>query len=65
MMATRTLDLAAGKLFVTLQVLLAMGAGEFEFAHGAFRFGAVKKLNTVKTMLTLQSHQMPAAYRRS
>jgi hypothetical protein len=38
MVASRTLDLAAGKLFVALQMLLALGAREFEFAHGTFRF---------------------------
>jgi hypothetical protein len=33
MMATRALDFAAGKLFFTLQMLLALRAGEFELAH--------------------------------
>ena len=38
MMAARTLDFAAGKLLVTLQMLLAPRAIEFEFAHESFRF---------------------------
>ena len=32
-MAVGALNLAAGKLFVALQVLLAMGTGEFELVH--------------------------------
>jgi hypothetical protein len=34
--APRALDLAPGKFFLTSQVLLAMGAFEFELAHGFF-----------------------------
>ena len=33
MVAARALDLSAGKLVVALDVLIAMRAGEFEFAH--------------------------------
>src|SRR5688572_6439685 len=33
MVAARTLDLLAGELLVALDVLFAMRAGEFEFAH--------------------------------
>jgi hypothetical protein len=33
MVAAGTLDLAAGKLLVALQMLVALGAGKFEFAH--------------------------------
>jgi len=43
MMAAWTLDFAAGKLLVALQVLLAMRAGEFEFAHASFRFLVVRE----------------------
>ena len=35
MLATRTFDLATGKLLITRQVLLAVRTFEFEFAHGA------------------------------
>ena len=38
-MTVRTLDFAAGELFVALQMPLAMLTGEFEFTHASFRFG--------------------------
>jgi hypothetical protein len=34
MMAPGTLDFAAGKLFVTLQMLLALRTGKLELVHG-------------------------------
>lgn len=34
----RALDLPPGELFVTLQMLIAVGAGEFEFTHGLSGF---------------------------
>ena len=34
MIAAGTLDLAARKLFIARQILLAMRTGKFEFAHG-------------------------------
>jgi hypothetical protein len=34
MIAARALDLSSGQLLVTLQVLLAVRALEFELAHG-------------------------------
>jgi hypothetical protein len=36
MMTAWALDLAAGELFVALQMLLAMGAGKFELVHDPF-----------------------------
>jgi len=36
MMAVGALDFAAGELFVALQMLLALRAGEFELIHKAF-----------------------------
>jgi hypothetical protein len=33
MIAAGALDLATGKLLVALQMLVALGAGKFEFAH--------------------------------
>jgi hypothetical protein len=38
-MATRALNLASGELLVTLQVLLALRAGEFKVVHDSFRLG--------------------------
>jgi len=52
MMTTWALNLASGKLLVALQVLLALGAGEFELAHDSFRMGG---LHDVKNILFLQS----------
>jgi hypothetical protein len=40
-LAGRALDLPAGESFVTLQVLLAMRTGEFEFAHNVIPVRAV------------------------
>ena len=36
MIASRTLDLAAGILLVTFEVLPALRAGAFEFTHSLF-----------------------------
>jgi hypothetical protein len=36
MMAAGALDLPAGGLFIALDVLAAMGTGEFELAHKSF-----------------------------
>src|SRR5665213_1592073 len=43
MIAAGTLNFAAGKLLVALQMLLALRAGEFEFAHASFRFLVVRE----------------------
>src|SRR5437016_4134214 len=43
-MAGRTFDLFPRKLFITLNVLLAMRAGEFEFAHRLLRSCLVRRL---------------------
>jgi hypothetical protein len=36
MLAVGALNLAAGKLVVALQMLLALRTGEFQLVHGAF-----------------------------
>src|SRR6266853_6855160 len=41
-MTGRALNFSAGKLLVTLQVLLAVGTGKFEFAHRLLAFGWCK-----------------------
>ncbi len=36
MVAGGTLNLSTGKLWVALQMLVALGAGKFELVHGSF-----------------------------
>jgi hypothetical protein len=39
MVAAGALNFPSGELFVALQMLLAVRAGEFELAHASFRLG--------------------------
>ena len=56
-MAAGALNFASGKLLITLQVLLALGAGEFELAHESFRMGVP---HHVKNNQRLQSFRCSA-----